>query len=65
MPMIEQTDSKMKKYIKRNLPYKLYVVREGLETYYSDCDLTKVTPRRMLGDAYISTEDDLSTLIEQ
>ena len=63
--MIEQTDSKMKKYEKRLLPYKLYVVREGLETYYSDCDLTKVTPRRMLGDAYIFTEDDLSTLIKQ
>ena len=63
--MIEQTDSKMKKYIKRHLPYKLYVVRERLETYYADWDLTKVTPRRMLGDAYIFTEDDLSTLIKQ
>ena len=55
----------MKKYIKRHLPYKLYVVRERLETYYADWDLTKVTPRRMLGDAYIFTEDDLSTLIKQ
>lgn len=55
----------MKKYIKRYLPYKLYVVREGFETYYADCDLTKVTPRRMLGDAYIFTENDLSTLIKQ
>lgn len=55
----------MKKYIKRYLPYKLYVVREGLETYYADWDLTKVTPRRILGDAYIFTEDDLSTLIKQ
>ena len=35
------------------------------ETYYADCDLTKVTPRRMLGDAYIFTENDLSTLIKQ
>ncbi len=55
----------MKEYIKRHLPYKLYVVREGLETYYADWDLTKVTPRRILGDAYIFTEDDLSTLIKQ
>ena len=59
------SDFSMKKYIKRYLPYKLYVVREGLETYYADCDLTKVTPRRMLADAYIFTEDDLSTLIKQ
>ena len=55
----------MQKYIKRHLPYKLYVVREGFETYYADCDLTKVTPRRMLAEAYIFTEDDLSTLIKQ
>ena len=65
VPMIEQTDSRMKKYIKRHLPYKLYVVREGLETYYADYDLTKVTPRRMLADAYVFTEDDLSALIKQ
>lgn len=55
----------MGKYIKRHLPYKLYVVREGLETYYADYDLTKVTPRRMLADAYVFTEDDLSALIKQ
>ena len=54
----------MKKYIKRYLPYKLYVVRKGLETYYADWDLTKVTPRRRLANAYIFTEDDLSTLIK-
>lgn len=54
----------MKKYIKRRLPYKLYVIREGLETYYADYDLTKVTPRRMLADAYVFTEDDLSALIK-
>ena len=47
------------------MPYKLYVVREGLETYYADYDLTKVTPRRMLADAYVFTEDDLSALIKQ
>lgn len=59
------SDYRMKGYEKRHLPYKLYVVRERLETYYADRDLTKVTPRRMLGDAYIFTEDDLSTLIKQ
>ena len=55
----------MEKYIKRHLPYKLYVVRRGLETYYADWDLTKVTPKRMLADAYVFTEDDLSMLIKQ
>ena len=55
----------MKKYIKRYLPYKLYVVRKGLETYYADWDLTKVTPRRRLANAYIFTKDDLSMLIKQ
>ena len=59
------SDYRMKRYEERHLPYKLYVVRERLETYYADWDLTKVTPRRMLGDAYIFTEDDLSTLIKQ
>ena len=58
------SDYRMKRYEKRHLPYKLYVVRERLETYYADWDLTKVTPRRMLADAYVFTEDDLSALIK-
>lgn len=59
------SDYRMKRCEERHLPYKLYVVRERLETYYADWELTKVTPRRMLADAYIFTEDDLSTLIKQ
>lgn len=53
----------MKKYQMRHLPYKLYVVLDGLKSYYTDWDLTE-TSEWDLGDAYVFTDDELYELMK-